>query len=105
MKEVYNISPHVSDSEILENFACEIRNTGQRVRSPTNHWNPESRFHWLRLKSSTWNPESIAWNPESKTVLDPLYNTWIEREFARALVNALWGKKIRLFSIIISGPV
>ena len=45
MKEVYNISPLVSDSEILENFACEIRNTGQRVRSPTNHWNPESRFH------------------------------------------------------------
>ena len=44
-----------------------IRNT---ARNPTNDWNPESKFHWQRLKSSTLNPESTALNPESKTVLD-----------------------------------
>ena len=44
-----------------------IRNT---ARNPTNDWNPESKFHWQRLKSSTLDPESTAWNPESKTVLD-----------------------------------
>ena len=44
-----------------------IRNT---ARNPTNDWNPESKFHWQRLKPSTLNPESPAWNPESKTVLD-----------------------------------
>ena len=49
-----------------------IRNTAQEIRNPTNDWNPESAFYWQILKSSTWNPESIAWNPESKTVLDSL---------------------------------
>ena len=44
-----------------------IRNT---ARNLTNDWNPESKFHWQRLKSSTLDPESTAWNPESKTVLD-----------------------------------
>ena len=40
-----------------------IRNTAKRIRSPTNHWNPES---------SSSNPESMVRNPESKTVLDSL---------------------------------
>ena len=44
-----------------------IRNT---ARNPTNDWNPESKFHWQRLKSSTLDPESTAGNPESNTVLD-----------------------------------
>ena len=51
-----------------------IRNTAQVIRNPTNDWSLESKFHLQRLKSSTWNPESMAWNPESKTVLDSL--TW-----------------------------
>ena len=49
-----------------------IRNTAQGIRNPTNNWNPESKFHWQRLESSTWNPESTEWNPESKIVLDSL---------------------------------
>ena len=49
-----------------------IRNTAHGIRNPTNDWNPESKFHWQRLESSTWNLESTTWNPESKTVLDSL---------------------------------
>ena len=53
-----------------------MRNTAQGIRNPTNDWNPESKFYWQILKSSIWNRESTAWNPESKTVLDS--PTWIE---------------------------
>ena len=42
-------------------------------------WNPESTFHWQRLESSTWNLETTAWNPESKTVLDSLI--WGDKAF------------------------
>ena len=51
-----------------------IRNTAQGVRNPTNDCNPEFKFHWQKLESSTLNLESTAWTPESKTVLDLL--TW-----------------------------
>ena len=44
-----------------------IQNTAPGIWNPTNEWNPESKFHWQRL-------ESTVWNPESKTVLDSL--TW-----------------------------
>ena len=54
---------------IRENFACGIRN-------PTNDCNSESKFYCQILESSTSNPESAVWNPESKTVLDSL--TWGE---------------------------
>ena len=37
-----------------------IRNTAQGIRNPTNDCNPESKFHWQRLESSTWKPESTA---------------------------------------------
>ena len=40
-----------------------IRTTVQGIQNPTDDWNPESKFHWQRLESSIWNPES-------KTVLD-----------------------------------
>ena len=60
------------DSGIPEFFAFVIRNTAQRFRIPTNDRNLESKFHWQRLESSTWNPESTAWNLECKTVLDSL---------------------------------
>ena len=47
-----------------------IQNRAQVLRNPTKKWNPESTFHWKRLESSTlWNPESMEWDPESKTVL------------------------------------
>ena len=66
-------------SGFRENFARKIRNPGlctleYSSRNPefTNDWNPESKYHCQRLKSSTWNPESTASNPESKTVLDSL---------------------------------
>ena len=46
-----------------------IWNTAQGIRNPTNDWNPESKFYWQILKSSTWNRESTAWNPESQDCL------------------------------------
>ena len=52
------------ESAIRDIFAYGIWNS-----SNYNVWNPESKFHWQRLESSTWNPESTAWVPESKTVL------------------------------------
>ena len=36
------------------------RNAAQGIRNPTNDCNPESKFHWQRLESSTWKPESTA---------------------------------------------
>ena len=43
-----------------------IRNTAQGVRDPTNYWNPKFKFHRQKLESSTWNPKSTAWSPESR---------------------------------------
>ena len=37
-----------------------------RNRDPANDWNWESKFHWQR----SWNLQSTAWDPGSKTVLD-----------------------------------
>ena len=42
-----------------------IQNTAQGIRNRTNDRNPESNLHWQRLESSTWNPQSTAWGPES----------------------------------------
>ena len=39
-----------------------IRNKTQWIQNPSNDCNPESKFHWQRLKSNAWNPESTAWN-------------------------------------------
>ena len=67
------------DSGIWEIFAGEIRNPGL--------WNPEYSSEKLELGigsatdkqlgiHSTWNLESMAWDPEYKTLLDFL--TWDE---------------------------
>ena len=40
--------------------------------------NPSSIDKESKKLSSTWNPESMAWNLESKTVLDSF--TWGEQE-------------------------
>ena len=64
------ILPHVREPDFLlvesgirEHFAglCnpEYRST-----------NPKPKFHWQRLESGTWNPESTAFNPEFRTVLE-----------------------------------
>ena len=50
-------SPNVRKWGIL---GFGIRNTALGIRNPTNDWNPESKFHWQRLESSTCNPESTA---------------------------------------------
>ena len=68
------------DSGIRENCSCGIRNprlwyTSQGIRIPPDDWNPESKFYWQRMECSTWNLESTAWNPESKTFLDFLHGT------------------------------
>ena len=84
------------ESRIWENLLVEsgilgfgIRNTAQGIRKPSKDCNPESKFHWQRLESSFWNPESTAWNLESKTVLDSL----IWGEDTKLLFQTLpWGK-------------
>ena len=78
------------DSGIQEMFACGIRIQGKCLlveceipgfrmrhtaggsRNSTNDWNPESeyKFHWQK------NPESTAWNPESKTPIGFSYMKW-----------------------------
>ena len=70
-KETFS-SPHVRESgkvwlvesaEIREKFACGIWNAAhKKIRNPTSDWNPESKFHWQRVESSTCNPESVTWN-------------------------------------------
>ena len=42
---------------------------GIGFRNPTNDWNPESKFHWQRIRNTVSALESMAWNPESKIVL------------------------------------
>ena len=47
----------------------EGRDTAEAIQNPAKDWNPESEFHWKRISlSSSRNPESMAWNPLSKTV-------------------------------------
>ena len=54
-----------------------IWDNGERIWNPaTKDRNSESNFYWQRLESSTFIPESKAWDPESKTALDSL--TWGE---------------------------
>ena len=66
---------HANDWNSESKFYWQkIRNPVPGTRNPYKDLNPESKFHWHRLESSTWNPGSTAWNPESKTVLDFL--TW-----------------------------
>ena len=82
-------SPHVRESgfrtpEISAcgirnagNFSCRIRNRGLchlehgfRSPDPTNNWNPESKFHWQRIRNpvpGVRNPRCGIQNP--KTVL------------------------------------
>ena len=33
---------------------------GIGIRNATNDWNPESKFHWQRLESGTWNSAKHA---------------------------------------------
>ena len=66
-------------------FGCGILNPGlrnpeysSRIPESNNDRGLESSLHWQRIQNpAPGNPESTAWNPESKTVLDSL--TW--REF------------------------
>ena len=48
---------HNSDSGIRKIFACGIRNPGMRNTAQE-----------IRNHTYDWNPDSMAWNPESKTV-------------------------------------
>ena len=86
-------APANLDSGIRGFFICGIlsfgiQNTAQRIdRNPTKGWKPNSKFHWQKLESSTWNPESMALNPESNAVLN--YLTWWGESDVRR-------KKIRL---------
>ena len=65
----------ILNKEIL---ACGIRNPGlwnteYSSRNPQSHLRLESEIQdplTMQLVSSTSNPESTAWNPESKTVMD-----------------------------------
>ena len=77
--EMYNdpnlLSPQIVlvESRIM---GFGIGNTTQGIRNPSIDLIPESKFHQQRLESSTCNPESTAWNPESKIVMDSLI--WVD---------------------------
>ena len=92
------------DSENWEIVARGIRNRNPRLKNPENNsrnsnahndWNPESKFHWQRLESSTWNPESPAWSLQSKTVLDSL--TWgeVSQQYEKAKKYTMISKNFR----------
>ena len=34
----------------FEILGFRIRNTAQGIRNPTKDWNPESKFHWQRIR-------------------------------------------------------
>ena len=49
-----------------------IRNTAQRIRNPSNDWNPESNFYWQRLEDTgIRNPLRGIQNPKLSWI--PLY--------------------------------
>ena len=65
----------------------ESRIFGFEIWNLTNDRRPESKFHHQRLEFSAWNPESMAWNLESETILDSLtFNgvraSWQEKYFS-----------------------
>ena len=57
---------------LLESGILDFRilNTAQGIRYPTNNWIRESKSHCQRARIYTWNPESKAWNAESRTVCE-----------------------------------
>ena len=55
LAELIVVSHHQWESEFREN-------TVQRIRNPTNDWNPESKFHCLRI----WNLVPGIRNPPRK---------------------------------------
>ena len=59
--------PHVRISECWKFFACGIWKPGlwnpkysSMNGNSTKVWNSESKFHWQRMESSSWNPKSTA---------------------------------------------
>ena len=56
----------------LEPWAFESGIQLKEPRIPLRVGSRSQGPHWQRLEFSTWNPESMAGNPESKTVLDSL---------------------------------
>ena len=50
-----------------------IRDTAVGIWNPTTIGIRNPSFTEKDLESSNWNPESMAWNPEFKNVLDSLY--------------------------------
>ena len=87
----------ISESRRILLVESGIRNAAQWIRNPTNDWNPESKFHWLKLESSISNPDSTTSNPEFKTSLEFL--TWMVSKFASQNAKndiSLWVKGITL---------
>ena len=83
---------------VIPGFA--LGNTAQEIRNPAKEWNLESKSHWQRLESSTRNPESMEWNPESKMVLDSLTLGKLNIFNAKGAMNQwfvlVWFDSIRL---------
>ena len=101
----------LAETGIQQMFALEsgilgfvIRNTAQGFRNSANDWSPESKFHWQKKSwSSTWDPESTAWNLESKTALDSL--AWGDRNLSSGfhLGYALPKNTIIIFNLVYVG--
>ena len=96
-------SPHVRESGFRNprSFTCGIRNPGSiilpvesrifgfEIWNLTNDWRPESKFHHQRLEFSAWNPESMAWNLESETILDSLTFSGVRASWQEKYFSAL----------------
>ena len=88
----------------FEVLGCGIRNKAEGIRNPTNDWNPESKFHWQRIRKTVpgiWNPRSGV---QSKIVLDSLtLIKMIRATFPRCayglfITSVSWKTKIFLWS-------
>ena len=92
MKYIIQFEWHFAPCQVIRNpesgiqviMACGIQNPANGIQNlESSHlWNPEfiyveSGIHRHGMRNpQTWNPESTAWNPESRTFLD--YLTWGE---------------------------
>ena len=70
------IEPRFSDTRLIRTPSVVPSVSVLTVFDCPYDCNSESKFHGQGLESSSWNPESTACNPESKTVLNSL--TWGE---------------------------
>lgn len=67
-------------------------------------WNNKKKitkkFQWERLEFSTWNPESTAWNPQSKTVMDSLARGETKEQEIKYIFNGSFTSSVRVCHVM-----